>query len=157
MRSLGFLQYLRAFEAVARIGTLRGAADELALSPSAVSLQLRKLGEATGLMLFRKSGRNVVLTQAGREFSQTVTQSLGQLAGAVRSAGDIDLDGKARALTIFMSPSLGIAWLTATLVEFADLLPYESEYFVNSDQWMKIDPSRHPPGDTRCALDLFWN
>jgi LysR family glycine cleavage system transcriptional activator len=122
MRSLGFLQYLRAFEAVARIGTLRGAADELALSPSAVSLQLRKLGEATGLILFRKSGRNVVLTQAGREFSHTVTQSLGQLAGAVRSASDIDLDGKARSLTIFMSPSLGIAWLTATLVEFAEAM-----------------------------------
>lgn len=67
-RFLPYLQYLPAFEATARLGGVRQAAEELNLSPSAISLQLKKLSDATGIILFRKSGRNVALTQAGRDF-----------------------------------------------------------------------------------------
>ena len=70
-----YLQYLPAFEATARLGGVRHAAEELNLSPSAISLQLKKLSDATGIILFQKSGRNVALTQAGKDFSQAVAIS----------------------------------------------------------------------------------
>ena len=73
--SLAFLPYLKVFEAVARLGSLRAAAEELNLSPSAVSLQLRRLGEVTELTLFRKVGRNVVLTPVGRDVHQATSAS----------------------------------------------------------------------------------
>jgi LysR family transcriptional regulator, glycine cleavage system transcriptional activator len=56
-RQLAFLHYLPAFEAVARLSSMREAAEELNLSPSAISLQIKKLSEATGIALFEKSGR----------------------------------------------------------------------------------------------------
>lgn len=67
-----YLQYLRAFEAAARLGSVRKATEELNLSPSAISLQLKKLREAAGIVLFDKSGRSVVLSHQGKEFSQVV-------------------------------------------------------------------------------------
>lgn len=119
-RPLAFLPYLRVFEAVARLGTLRGAADELHLSPSAISLQLRKLSEVTGIVLFERSGRNVALTPAGRDFSQTVSQALGQLAMAARSSAEQATDGHARSLSVSLPTALGIAWLSSAIVEFAE-------------------------------------
>jgi LysR family transcriptional regulator, glycine cleavage system transcriptional activator len=81
-----YLQYLPAFEAAATLGSIRGAAEALNLSPSAISLQLKKLGEATGIILFEKSGRNVVLTPAGREFSNAVALTLSQLESTARAS-----------------------------------------------------------------------
>lgn len=119
-RPLAFLPYLKVFEAVARLGTLRGAADELHLSPSAISLQLRKLGDATGIVLFERDGRNVALTEAGRDFSRTVSQALAQLSMAVRDSGRHDGHDHARSLSVSLPTALGVAWLSGAVVEFAE-------------------------------------
>lgn len=116
---LAFLPYLRAFEAVSRLGTLRGAADELHLSPSAISLQLKKLSIITGVQLFARTGRNVTLTETGHEFYQSVSEALGTLADLVRLAVEREGEPKERSLSISLPPSIGIAWLTAAIVEFA--------------------------------------
>lgn len=118
---LAFLPYLRVFEAVARRGSLRAAATELHLSPSAVSLQLRRLNEVTGLRLFRKAGRNIVLTGAGRDVFRTVSQSLGQLSAAVEASKEHGRAGGRRSLAISLPPALGIAWLSSLIVEFAEV------------------------------------
>ncbi|CAM5764821.1 transcriptional regulator [Mesorhizobium amorphae] len=120
VRPLAFLPYLKAFEAVSRLGTLRGAADELHLSPSAISLQLRKLGDATGIVLFERDGRNVALTEAGRDFSRTVSQALAQLSAAVRDSGRHDIHGATRSLSVSLPTALGVAWLSSAVVEFAE-------------------------------------
>ncbi len=60
------LHHLRLFRAVARDGTLTGAARSLNLSQSAVSTQLRRLEAALGHDLFARRGRGLVLTEAGR-------------------------------------------------------------------------------------------
>ncbi|CAM5310409.1 Glycine cleavage system transcriptional activator [Mycolicibacterium aubagnense] len=120
VRPLAFLPYLKAFEAVSRLGTLRGAADELHLSPSAISLQLRKLGDATGIVLFERDGRNVALTEAGRDFSRTVSQALAQLSAAVRNSGRHDIHGATRSLSVSLPTALGVAWLSSAVVEFAE-------------------------------------
>ena len=119
-RLLPYLQYLPAFEATARLGGVRQAAGELNLSPSAVSLQLKKLGDATGIVLFRKSGRNVALTQAGKDFSQAVAISLGQLDAAARLSRRRMSGEQPISLSVSLPTALGIAWLTATIVGFAE-------------------------------------
>lgn len=60
------LHHLRLFRAVARAGTLTGAARDLNLSQSALSTQIKTLEAALGHDLFERRGRNLVLTEAGR-------------------------------------------------------------------------------------------
>lgn len=115
-----YLQYLPAFEATARLGGVRHAAEELNLSPSAISLQLKKLSDATGIVLFQKSGRNVALTEAGKDFSQAVAISLGQLDTATRASRKITSGGQPASLSVSVPTALGIAWLTAVIVDFAE-------------------------------------
>ncbi|MCB1086793.1 MAG: LysR family transcriptional regulator, partial [Verrucomicrobiae bacterium] len=57
--------HLRYFWAVARIGSVRGAAEELGVSQPSISAQIRLLEESLGEELFRRSGRRLVLTEAG--------------------------------------------------------------------------------------------
>ena len=60
------LHHLRLFRAVAREGTLTGAARALNLSQSAVSTQIKSLEAALGHDLFERRGRNLEITEAGR-------------------------------------------------------------------------------------------
>ena len=60
------LHHLRLFRAVAREGTLTGAARSLNLSQSAVSTQIKSLEAALGHDLFERRGRNLEITEAGR-------------------------------------------------------------------------------------------
>ncbi|OXC74459.1 LysR family transcriptional regulator [Caballeronia sordidicola] len=115
-----YLQYLPAFEAAATLGSIRGAAEALNLSPSAISLQLKKLGEATEIVLFEKSGRNVVLTQAGREFSNAVALTLSQLESIARASRVKNFGDQPASLAVSLPAALGIAWLTEAVVEFAE-------------------------------------
>jgi DNA-binding transcriptional LysR family regulator len=67
-------QQLRAFEAVARLGSVTGAAAELHVTQPTVSVQLRALAEAVGEPLFEPAGRKLRLTQAGEALQQTVAE-----------------------------------------------------------------------------------
>jgi LysR family transcriptional activator of nhaA len=58
--------HLRYFRAIARAGSLTGAARRLNVAPSALSIQLRTLEEALGHALFERAGRTLTLTEAGR-------------------------------------------------------------------------------------------
>lgn len=65
---------IRAFEAVARIGSFVGAADALGLSQPALSIQVRALEAAYGVVLFQRRGRSIRLTRAGRELFELSRQ-----------------------------------------------------------------------------------
>lgn len=75
-RSIPPLQYLLGFEAAARLGSFSAAAEELGLTHSAVSHQMRLLEERLGQKLFLRIGRNVALSDAGRDYQRSVAQSL---------------------------------------------------------------------------------
>ena len=62
----GTLPQLSVFEAVARLGSFTRAAEELYMAQPTVSVQIKKLGESTGLPLFDQVGRKIHLTDAGR-------------------------------------------------------------------------------------------
>ena len=78
-RRLPPLNALRAFEAAARQLNFINAANELAVTPSAVSHQIKTLEDWAGIPLFRRDGRHVALTEAA--------QSLGALAWPGSSSG----------------------------------------------------------------------
>ncbi len=71
------------------------------------------------LTLFRKVGRNVVLTAVGRDVHQATSQALMQLSAVVkvrRNAGRLG----GRSLSVSLPPALGIAWLSNLIVEHAE-------------------------------------
>jgi LysR family glycine cleavage system transcriptional activator len=107
--------HLRAFEAVARHLNFRAAAEEMALTQSAVSRQIQSLEEEVGVGLFLRHTRAVELTSAGAQLLMAVTQSLPRIDGAVRqirqSAGR-----QAVALTTFAS--FASMWLIPRLEQF---------------------------------------
>ena len=70
------LNALRGFEAAARLKSFARAADELSLTQSAVGHQVRQLEAALGQSLFVRRGRELVLTDAGRDFLLTVRNAL---------------------------------------------------------------------------------
>ena len=77
------LSTLRGFEAAARTASFALAADELHLSHSAVSHQIKLLEQELGQPLFRRVGRSVVLTDAGKDFARTVREILRRLEDGV--------------------------------------------------------------------------
>lgn len=112
------LHHLRLFLAVARVGTLTGAARTLNLSQSAVSSQLSTLESALGHDLFERRGRGLVLTEAGRialDHAETIfrtaddlTATLAQTQGARRVLRVGALSTLSRNFLIgFVTPLLG--------------------------------------------------
>ncbi|MBF9030310.1 LysR family transcriptional regulator [Rhodobacterales bacterium HKCCE3408] len=84
------LHHLRLFRAVARDGTLTGAAHALNLSQSALSTQVRALEASLGQDLFERRGRGLVLTEAGRialDHAEEIFRAADDLAATLRDAG----------------------------------------------------------------------
>ncbi len=84
------LHHLRLFRAVARDGTLTGAARGLNISQSAVSTQIRALEASLGHDLFERVGRNLVLTEAGRialDHAEEIFRAAEDLSATLRAAG----------------------------------------------------------------------
>ncbi|MFP5307045.1 MAG: LysR family transcriptional regulator, partial [Gammaproteobacteria bacterium] len=77
------LSALRAFEAAARHLSAKRAAEELHVTPTAVSHQLRQLEEALGVTLFLRKPRQLALTSQGRELQAVLSTSFDAIAEAV--------------------------------------------------------------------------
>jgi DNA-binding transcriptional LysR family regulator len=65
------LRQLEVFQAIARLGSFTRAAEELHLTQPTVSMQIKKLTDATGVPLFEQVGNKIYLTDAGRELYDT--------------------------------------------------------------------------------------
>lgn len=77
------LTALRAFEAVGRLGNVREAADELNVTPAAVSHQIRTLEDHLGVELFVRGARGLQLTEPGAEFLAAATEAFRTLHDGV--------------------------------------------------------------------------
>lgn len=87
---MSFLNYhhLRYFRAIANEGTLTGAAQNLGISQSAVSVQLRQLEESLGQALFHRDKKSLVLTEAGRialQYAETIFQAGEEMVGVLEN------------------------------------------------------------------------
>lgn len=84
VRHLPPMNPLRAFEVAARHSSFTRAADELCVTPSAVSHQVKTLEEHLGVVLFVREAKSLLLTAAGRAYLPAVQQAFNTLADATR-------------------------------------------------------------------------
>lgn len=107
--------HLRAFEAVARQLNFRAAAEELALTQSAVSRQIQALEDEVGVPLFLRHTRAVELTGAGAQLLRAVVPALERLDGTVRQ---IRQSAGRRSVAITTWASFASMWLIPRLEAF---------------------------------------
>ncbi len=107
------LNAVRAFDAVARLGSVRAAADELAVTPAAVSQQLRVLEAHLGLALTQRHGRGLVLTDSGRTWHGEIARHL----RAIALAAERVRPGR-RVVQVTVVQSFGSRWLMPRLQKF---------------------------------------
>lgn len=74
------IEALRAFECAARLGSFERAAEELSVTPSAVSKRITTLEQLLGARLFTRSAKALIVTAAGKEYLQEVSDVLARLA-----------------------------------------------------------------------------
>lgn len=115
MPNLPSMKALRALEAVGRLGSVREAADELNLTRSAVSHQLRFLEEDLGFALTERDGRGIVLTVRGERYAREVRGALRTLALAHAHTAETELAGR---LTISCTPGFATYWLCPNIGRF---------------------------------------
>ncbi len=120
MRKVQDLNSIVYFEAVARQSRVNTAADELAVSPSAVSQRIRSLEADMGVRLFRRIKRRLVLTEEGERLYEAATRSLSVLRDARR---DVSRDRAGRTLVIRVAASFGQRWLAPRVADFVSLHP----------------------------------
>ncbi|WP_299443073.1 transcriptional regulator GcvA [uncultured Rhodospira sp.] len=120
VRRLPPLNALRAFEAAARHGSFAHAADELAVTPTAVSHQVRQLEDHLGVALFERLPRGLRLTDHGRTLVPGLTRGLDDMARAVARLPGQRLAG---VLRVSVLPSFGMMWLAPRLVRFREQYP----------------------------------
>lgn len=114
-RPLPSLASLRAFEAVARLGQITRAAQELNLTQSAVSHRLKDLENHLGVPLFSSNRHGVVLTDSGRTIGVNLSGIFSQLDMVLRNAAPSLPQHK---LTVSVHPSFGSLWLAPRLARF---------------------------------------
>lgn len=111
-RNIPPLQYLLGFEAAARLGSFGRAAEELGLTQSAISHQMRLLENRLGQPLFMRQGRTVRLTDAGRDYQRTVGRSLAQLDDGCRR---LDSFRKPGSVVVYAPRDFAARWLMPRL------------------------------------------
>jgi LysR family glycine cleavage system transcriptional activator len=120
MRSLPPLNALRAFEAAARHLSFSKAAEELNVTPAAISQQIRTLEDIAGVKLFRRLTRSLLLSDAGQVALTAVTEGLDRLEEGYRA---MRRQEEAGVLTVSVAPSLGAKWLVPRLEGFREKHP----------------------------------
>jgi LysR family glycine cleavage system transcriptional activator len=114
------LKSIQAFEAAARLSSFALAAEELFVTPSAVSHQIKLLEEQFGVRLFHRVHRAVVLTDAGRLYAEEVSAAFARIEMATRELGRT---AKSDILTVHSTPSFATQWLMPRLARFSALEP----------------------------------
>ncbi|MBB5694137.1 LysR family transcriptional regulator [Muricoccus pecuniae] len=106
------LSALRAFEAATRTGSFRLAADDLGLTPSAVSHAIRGLERDLGTVLFEREGRSIRLTPEGQTLMRHVERGFGELQLGIGSVAA----RRPQLLKLHSAPSFAAQWLVPRLM-----------------------------------------
>ncbi|HGG3226810.1 TPA: DNA-binding transcriptional regulator DsdC [Salmonella enterica subsp. enterica serovar Paratyphi A] len=114
------LSKLYTFEVAARHQSFALAADELSLSPSAVSHRINQLEAELGIQLFVRSHRKVELTHEGKRVFWALKSSLDTLNQEILDIKNQELSGT---LTVYSRPSIAQCWLVPALGDFTRRYP----------------------------------
>jgi LysR family glycine cleavage system transcriptional activator len=113
------LDAIRGFESAARHLSFTAAAEELCITQSAVSKQIKNLEDALGTALFLRGGKGLSLTPQGRELYEAARTALAQLASAVERLLAVDR----MSVSVTATPSFAALWLAPKLARFQALEP----------------------------------
>jgi LysR family glycine cleavage system transcriptional activator len=119
-RRLPPLNPLRSFEALARLGNIGRAAEELAVTRSAISHQIRVLEGFLGVRLFRRERQRLKLTDAGRHLLPNLAQAFDSIAESAAELLHPSLRGR---LAIHAPPTFTSRWLLPALGDFIAAYP----------------------------------
>jgi len=114
------LDDLRAFEVVARLGSVRAAAAELNLTHGAVSRRVSKLSQHLNIRLLEVDGRGLRLTGEGSRLAQATTDALSLVSAALEDIRKVDLSPP---IVVSCERSVAMRWLIPRLSEFQDRHP----------------------------------
>lgn len=109
------LNSLRAFEAVARLGSFRAAAEALFVTQSAVSHQIRNIEEWLGKPLFEREGNRTRLLPHGADLARSLTAAFDEIDRACSRARGRKIS---QSLVIAAIPSVAVCWLIPRLNQF---------------------------------------
>ena len=112
------LSGLRAFDAAARLGSFKAAAEELKVTPTAVSHQVRSLEEQLGFSLFVREVRKIRLTKEGLELSLATNKAFSILTEALTS-----LETSENRITVSTTPAFAALWMVPRVKDFEELNP----------------------------------
>ena len=112
--SLPPLESLKAFEAAARRLSITLAADELCLTKGAVSYQIKRLEQHLGQPLFKRTTRQILLTDAGQMFYQTTQKVFEDLSNQIRLLNQ----NHQQNLVIAVTSYVALRWLSPKLASF---------------------------------------
>lgn len=137
------LPALRAFEAAARHLSFKKAAEELHVTPAAVSQQIRQLEEYLGVVLFRRLTRAIELTAPGAAMLPALRRGFDCIASAV----DATRDGGDGPLTVHAPPSFASRWLVPRLPRLAAVAPDVALHLASDDDHVDREGERsgHEP------------
>ncbi len=130
------LATLRAFEAVARTASFTRAAEELNVTQSAISHQVRSLEEQWGLRLFHRDTRLVKLTENGHVLLPVVRECFETLGDTVRRLRNDTLGGPLR---INLLQSFAVKWLLPRLPAFRSAHPSIQTWLSTSSDWVDLE------------------
>ena len=128
------LNALRLFDATARLGSFRAAADEVHLTQGAVAQQIRGLEADLGVALFTREARGVSLTDPGASYWGEVARAL-----AILDAAGAALSPRS-ALVLSVPPSLASKWLVPALPGFAEAHPGIELHIAASEALATLGP-----------------
>ncbi len=159
MRKLPSLNAVRAFEATARHRSFTQAANELCVTVTAVSHQVRHLEAMLGLKLFERSARALNLTAAGETLFPLLRDGFDRLADAFALLDD---SRSADAVTVSTTRAFGERWLMPRLSAFNAAFPAITVHVDASEEVMDLRAEGidlairygQPPADQRAAVLL---
>ena len=131
-----------AFHAAAKASSISRAAEELGVTPSAVTQQIQVLETQLGLSLMHKVGRRIVLTEAGERYFATITDEIGRITEAT---SEIRGYRSVTALTVRATPTLSNKWLLPRLSSFLDQHPQLE---------IRLDGTNEPTDFSRELVDV---
>ena len=111
---------ISVFHAVARSASVSKAAEELGVTPSAVSQQIHVLEAYLGTALLAKAGRRIKLTEAGERYFEMISEKVEQI---VEATDRLRGHQAVAVLTVRATPSLSTKWLLPRLPRFIDQNP----------------------------------
>src|SRR5262245_36452322 len=115
LRQIPGLSALKAFDAAARHLSFTKAAQELAVTPAAVSHQIKELEDQIGTALFARTSRSMRLTREGDILRTSVAEALAALTASLQRIRKLQ---KQNRLNVTASPSITAKWLVPRLDRF---------------------------------------